>query len=125
MLQIFFSIKYVLLHEEIGISPTCSLYNLDAKLNAVNKPWAQFGGGHGGRVLPAFSSGGDIICDVPPLFLFRFCIWRSSKNKSEVCHVLCEVLIILDVTHTQVDVETEFGVVLLDSVSLSVIASIK
>jgi len=35
--QIFFSIKYVSLHEEIGISPTCSLYNLDAKLNAVNK----------------------------------------------------------------------------------------
>jgi len=35
--QIFFSINYVLLHEEIGISPTCSLYNLDAKLNAVNK----------------------------------------------------------------------------------------
>jgi len=31
----------------------------------------------------------------------------------------------LDVTHTQVDVETEFGVVLLDSVSLSVKASLK
>ena len=60
-----------------------------------------------------------------PLFLFRFCIWRSSKNKSDVCHVLCEVLIMLDVTHSQVDVETEFGVVLLDSVSLSAIASIK
>jgi len=30
----------------------------------------------------------------PPLFLFRFCIWRSSKNKSYVCHVLCEVPII-------------------------------
>jgi len=30
----------------------------------------------------------------------------------------------LDVTHSQVDVETEFGVVSLDSVSLSVIASI-
>jgi len=29
-----------------------------------------------------------------------------------------------DVTHSQVDVETEFGVVSLDSVSLSVIASI-
>jgi len=35
--QIFFSINYVLLHEEIGISPTCTLYNLDATLNAVNK----------------------------------------------------------------------------------------
>jgi len=31
----------------------------------------------------------------------------------------------LDVTHSQADVETGFGVVLLDSVSLSVIASIK
>jgi len=35
--QIFFSINYVLLYEEIGLSPICSLYNLDAKLNAVNK----------------------------------------------------------------------------------------
>jgi len=61
----------------------------------------------------------------PQLFCFRFCIWRCSKNKSDVCHVLCEVLIMLDVTHSQVDDETEFGVVLVDSVSLSVIASIK
>jgi len=60
-----------------------------------------------------------------PHFFFRFCIWRSSKNKSDVCHVLCEVLIMLGVTHSQVDIETEFGVVILDSVSLSVIASIK
>jgi len=56
----------------------------------------------------------------PPLFLFRFCIWRSSKNKSDVCHVLRDVLFILDVTYSQVDIETEFGVVSLDSVSLSI-----
>jgi len=31
----------------------------------------------------------------------------------------------LDVTHSQVDVETEFGVVSLESVSLSILASIK
>jgi len=31
----------------------------------------------------------------------------------------------LDVTYSQVDVESEFGVVLLDSVILSLIASIK
>jgi len=31
----------------------------------------------------------------------------------------------LDVTHSQVDAETEFGVVSLDSVSLSILASIK
>jgi len=28
-------------------------------------------------------------------FLFRFWIWRGSKNKI-VCHVLCEELFILD-----------------------------
>jgi len=61
---------------------------------------------------------GDIICHVPSLFLFRFYILRSSKNKSDVFHVLCEVLFMLDVTHSQVDVETEFGVVSVDSVSL-------
>jgi len=31
------------------------------------QPWAQFGGGHGGRVLPTFSGGGK-ICHVPPTF---------------------------------------------------------
>jgi len=61
----------------------------------------------------------------PPLLLFRFCIWRSSKHKSDVCHVLRDVLFMLDVTHNQVDVETEFGVVSLDSDSLSSLASIK
>ena len=55
----------------------------------------------------------------PPLFLFRFFIWRSSENKSDVCHVLCEVLIMLDVTHSQVDVETEFGVVVLCACKLA------
>jgi len=38
---------------------------------------------------------------------------------------LREVLFMLDVTHSQVDVETEFGVVSLDSVSVSILASIK
>jgi len=86
------------------------------------RSWAQFGGG---RVPPLFEVGGDIICHVPPLFLFRYCIWRSSKNKSDVCHVLRETLFMLNVTHSQVDVETEFGEVSLDSVSLSILASIK
>jgi len=54
--------------------------------------------GDTGDVTPTFSVGGDIICHVPPLFLFKFCTWRSSKNKSDVCHVLCEVLFMLDVT---------------------------
>jgi len=71
------------------------------------QPWAQFGGGHGdgGRVLPLFQVGGKYAMS-PPLFLFRFCIWRSSKNKSDVCHVLRDVLFMLDVTHSQVDIET-------------------
>jgi len=59
-----------------------------------------------GTSSPLFQVGGDIICHVPPLFLFRFCIWRSSNNKSDVCYVLREVLSMLDVTHSQVDVET-------------------
>jgi len=61
----------------------------------------------------------------PPTFSLQVRIWRRSKNKSDVCHVLREVLFMLDVTHSQVDVETEFGVVSLDSVSLSILASIK
>jgi len=46
---------------------------------------------------PTFSGGGDIICHVPPLFLFRFCIWRRSKNKSDVCYGLCQVLFMSDI----------------------------
>ena len=84
--------------------------------------WAQLGGG---RFPLTFSGGEDIICHVSPLFLFSVYIWRSSKNESDVCHVLCEVLFMLDVTHSKVDVETDFGVVSLDSVSLYILASIK
>jgi len=73
--------------------------------------------GDTGDVSPQFFRWGDIICHVSSLFLFRFCFWRSSKNKSDLCHVLREMLFMLDVTHSQVDVETEFGVVSLDSVS--------
>jgi len=32
----------------------------------------------------------------PHFFLFRFSIWRGFKNKSDVCHVLCEELFMLD-----------------------------
>ena len=31
----------------------------------------------------------------PPTF-FRSYIWRGFKNKSDVCHVLCEELFMLD-----------------------------
>jgi len=81
--------------------------------------------GDTGDVSPRLFRWRDIICHVPPLFLFRFCIWRNSKNKSDVGHVLRETLFMLNATYSQVDFETEFGVVSLDSVSLSILASIK
>jgi len=37
-------------------------------------------------------------------------VFRGFKNKSNICHVLHEKLFMLDFTHNQVDVETEFGV---------------
>ena len=45
--------------------------------------WAQFGGGH------------NMPCP-PRFFLFRFYFWRGFKNKSYVCHVLCEELFMSD-----------------------------
>ena len=40
-----------------------------------------------------FSDGGhNMPC---PLFPFRLCIWRGFKDKSDVCHVLCEELFML------------------------------
>jgi len=61
----------------------------------------------------------------PPLYLFRFCTWIGSKNKSDVHHVLREVLFMLDVTQCQVDVETGFQVSLSACVvSLSYLCSI-
>jgi len=59
------------------------------------KTWAQFDGGHGERIPHTFSDGGDIICHVPPLLLFRFCIWRGFKNKVMLV-TLCEELFMLD-----------------------------
>jgi len=58
-------------------------------------PWAQFGGGYGGRVPPLCQTGGHNMPCPPTFFLFRFCIWRRFKTKN-VCHVLCEELIMLD-----------------------------
>jgi len=72
----------------------------------------------------------------PYFFSSGFVFGKGSKNKSDVCHVLREVLFMLDVTHSQVDVEIEFqvsldtyvvslSVISLDSISLSILASIK
>jgi len=55
---------------------------------------------------PLFSDGGEIIFHVSHIFIFRYCIWRGSKDRSDVCHVLCEELFVLDFPHSQVDVET-------------------
>ena len=46
----------------------------------------------------------------PPLFSLKVCIWRGFKTKCDVCHVLCEHFFMLDVAHSNVDVETQFGV---------------
>jgi len=55
------------------------------------------GGGHNMRCSPHFFLSGFVFGEVP--------------KTSDVRHVLCKVLIMLDVTHSQVHVETEFGVV--------------
>jgi len=48
-----------------------------------------------------FSDSWDIIYHVPHIFIFRSCVWRGFKNKSDACHVLCEELFMLNVTHNQ------------------------
>ena len=67
--------------------------------------------GDTGTFSRTFSDGGDTMCQVPPLFSLRVCVWRGFKTKCDVCHVLCDEFFMLDVTHCLVDVETEFGVV--------------
>jgi len=52
--------------------------------------------GDTGAVSPNFFRQGGHNIPCPPLFLFRFCIWRGFKTKSYVCHVLCEELFMLD-----------------------------
>jgi len=59
----------------------------------IIQPWAQFGGGHGGRVPPLFQTGGTLYAVSPHFFLLRFCNWIGFKNKSDV---LCEQLFMLD-----------------------------
>jgi len=55
--------------------------------------WAQFGGG---RVPPLFQTGGHNMPRPTHFFLFTFYIWSGFKNKSDVCHVLCEELFMLN-----------------------------
>ena len=60
--------------------------------------WAQFGGVAGDMSPHFFRRGAHNMPCPPHFFLFRFCICRSFKNKSDVCHVLCEELFMLDGT---------------------------
>ena len=54
---------------------------------------------------PLFQIGGyNMSC--PPTFSLRISVWRGIKTECDVCHVLCEEFFILDVTHSNVDVET-------------------
>ena len=85
--------------------------------------WVQFGGGHGGYVPPIFHWR-DIICHDLPLFLFRFCIWRGFKNKSDFCHVLCEEFFMLGYTKTN-SFWNRVSCGITDSVSLYILASLE
>jgi len=60
----------------------------------------------------------------PHFFSSGFAFGEVPKI-SDVGHVLRDTLFMLNVTHSQVDVETDFGGVSLDSVRLSILASIK
>jgi len=71
-----------LLKRERFLYLLCTITKQCGPWNICLLSWAQFGGGHGGRV--------------PHFFLLSFCIWRGFKNKSDVCHVLCEELFMLD-----------------------------
>jgi len=63
------------------------------------------------HVAPLFQMvGGDICYMSPTFFSLVFVFGEVSKTKvTFVCHVLCEELFMLDVTHNQVNDETEFG----------------
>jgi len=63
--------------------------------------------GDTGDVSPTFSDGGDIICHVPSTIFYLGFVFGEFSKKSNPCHVLCEELFMLDVTHGQVNVETE------------------
>jgi len=59
----------------------------------------------------------------PPTFSLRGCISRGFKNKYDVCHVLYSVFFMLDVTHSNADVEPECGVVSLILIFLQICTS--
>ena len=116
-----FSCNKQILAEFCNFSSFKDLFNLDNPVHGSRRfvacdywtqTWAKLGGGHGGRVPPTFPDVREIICHVPPYFYLQVLYLERFQNKSDVCHVLCEELFMLDVTHNRrVDVETGFGVV--------------
>jgi len=51
-------------------------------------PWIRLWWAIRGTCSPHFfrRGGHDMLC-TPHIFLFRFCIWRGCKNRSDICHV--------------------------------------
>jgi len=43
-----------------------------------------------------FRRGGQNRPCAPHFVLFKFCIWRGFKNKSDVCHFLCDEIFMFD-----------------------------
>jgi len=76
---------------------------------------------------PLFQTGGHNMPCPPHFFLFRFCIWRDFKNRSDVCHVLCEELFMLDGRPhiAMMMLKQKFGVVSLIVLVYNFSASIK
>jgi len=74
--------------------------------------------GKRGTCPPTILDAGDIIRHVPPTFSRRFCISSGFKTKCDDFHVLFKEFFMLDVTHSYLDVETEFGVVSLTLIFL-------
>ena len=87
--------------EEALVAKTCALL---AAMHLFNSCSFTHSINHGhnlvgdtGNVSPHFFRPGGHNMPCPShFFLFMFCIWRGFKNKSDVCHVLCEELFMLD-----------------------------
>ena len=82
--KILLLLAIIYIYEEAFSNLTNMKAKYGSRLTVDIKPWAQFDG----EIQYAMS---------PHFFLFRFCIWSGFKNKSDVCHVLCKKLFMLDV----------------------------
>ena len=74
--------------------------------------WAQFGGGHGGRVPPLFQTGGHNMACPPTFVSLGFVFGEVSKIKVMFATFCAKSFSYEMVGHIQpVHVETEFGVI--------------